>query len=92
VSFRLLDVDAFRARFMRLVLKMTAGVAVLAAAGLVVYEFIPEQQSVLLDLSLLAAAGFGGLFAAGAIAAISSDVRLQASSLWQRVVAYRQRA
>lgn len=89
MSFYLLEVAAFRESFMRLVMKMTAGVAVLAAAGLAVYDRIPQDQSTLFELALLVAGGTGGALAAVAIAAISRDVRLQSFSLWQRLASYR---
>jgi O-antigen/teichoic acid export membrane protein len=88
-AFRILDVSAFRARFMALVWKMGAVFSVLAIGGYVLYLFIPDEQSIPLGLTLLAAGGVASLVAAAGVAALDGDVRSRAASLVRKILKYR---
>jgi O-antigen/teichoic acid export membrane protein len=92
VSFRLLDVGVFRARFLRQALIMTLGFAVLAVLSFFVFESIPAEEPVWLSLLLIAGGGFAALIAACLVPALDADIREFSRNVYRRLLAPRRPA
>jgi O-antigen/teichoic acid export membrane protein len=84
VSFRLVNIGEFQARFMRQSLVMSAGFVVLCVAGFAFFEIISGEQPVYMRLLLIAMGGGAGLLAAALVPALDADIRAQARGLWQK--------
>jgi len=89
VSFRLLDVGAFRPRFMRQALVMTLGLAALAVVAFLLFEAIPSPQPVPVSLLLILGGGIAAVIAACIVPALDAEIRQQARGLVQRFNAAR---
>jgi O-antigen/teichoic acid export membrane protein len=84
VSFRLVNIGEFQARFLRQSLVMSAGFLVLCVAGFVLFELISGEQPVYMRLLLIAVGGGAGLLAAALIPALDANIRAEARGLWQK--------
>jgi O-antigen/teichoic acid export membrane protein len=85
VSFKLVNIGAFHARFLRQSLIMSAGFIVLCVAGYFAFEFIAEPRTVTLGLLLIVAGGLAGLLAAALVPALDPGIRAQARGLLQKI-------